>query len=159
LAWLWIIVMTLMLVRGYFLWRRGQLLTKRVAEIQQGARLRTGAAQIGSAVHVAGHPLLTRDQPVVLALSDETLSFFSYDSAVPIDTLPIRQLQSVHTVVYDDERVPHIEVIDSAAQALQLTFTREGAVWTCLFKQMRKVRPVDWYHALQQARMLISHTG
>ena len=114
---------------------------------------------MGSAIHVAGHPLLARDQPVVLALSGDTLSIYSYNSPIPIDTLPVRHMTSIHTVVYDDERVPHIEVVDSAAQALQLSFSRDNSTWTFLLRRMQKVRPVDWYHAIQQARLPVAHTG
>jgi hypothetical protein len=148
----WIIFLALMLSLSYYQIRRRKFLIARVNQIQEEARLHTQASCIGSAVHVAGHPLLARDQAVVLALKGDLLSIFSYDSPSPIDSLPVNQLLSVYTVVYDDERVPHLEAIDSTAQALQITFSRSGENCTCLFRHMRKVRPIDWYHAIQQAR-------
>ncbi len=120
-------------------------------DIQQQAQQLTGASTIGSMIHLAGHPLLSRDQPVVLALANDSLSIYDYTSPVPLDTLSPVDLLSVHTVVYDDDRIPHLEVIDSAAQAIQLEFTRYGKTWTCLFQHMQKLRPIDWYHAIQQA--------
>ena len=144
------------LLLGFSRQKQGEALRASAEEIQQRARERTGASTIGSAVHVAGHPLLSRDQPVVIALRDDQLSFFDYQGPNPIDTLPLRNLQTIHTVVYDEERVPHVEVIDSAAQALQLTFVWREQTCTCLFRQMRKVRPIDWYHAIQQAHLCTS---
>jgi type III secretory pathway component EscV len=122
-------------------------------EIQQKARETTGAAQIGSAVHVAGHPLLARDQPVVLALKADQLSIYRYDSPDPVDVLDLKDLQDIRTVVYDDERVPHIDVIDSASQALQLEFLWRGEKCACLFRRMINPRPIDWYDAIQKARL------
>ena len=68
-------------------------------------------------IHLAGHPFLSRDQPVVLALANGSLSIYDYASAIPLDTLSPADLLAVPTVVYDDDRVPHLEAIDSAAQA------------------------------------------
>ena len=107
-------------------------------------------------IHLAGHPFLSRDQPVVLALANGSLSIYDYASAIPLDTLSPADLLAVPTVVYDDDRVPHLEAIDSAAQAIQLEFTRSGKTWTCLFHHMQKLRPIDWYHAIQQAAFLQS---
>jgi hypothetical protein len=56
-------------------------------------------------------------------------------------------------VVYDDERVAHIDVIDSAAQALQLEFLWRGEKCACLFRRMINPRPIDWYDAIQKARL------
>jgi hypothetical protein len=118
----------------------------------------TGASTIGSADHLAGHPLLIRNQPVVLALKDDVLSIYSYASPIPIDTLSMAQITEINTIVYDDDRVPHLDVIDGAAQAIQLSFTRDGEIWKCVFQHMRIVRPIDWFHAFQQARMTgLSH--
>jgi hypothetical protein len=122
-------------------------------EIQKLAQERLGALHIGSALHVAGHPLLTRDQPVVLALVSDGLSLYSYDSPIPLDVIPLKDIQSVQTVSYDDDRVPHADVVDSAAQAIQLTFQWRDQTCTCLFRRMKKMRPIDWYQALQQARL------
>jgi hypothetical protein len=55
--------------------------------------------------------------------------------------------------VYDDERIPHIEAVDSTAQALQITFLREGKQFSALLRRMKKVRPIDWYHLLQKNRL------
>ncbi|MDH5507295.1 MAG: hypothetical protein OEZ02_08750 [Anaerolineae bacterium] len=126
-------------------------------KIQALARQNTGATHMGSAVHVAGHPMLARDQPVVLALKHSTLSIHSYESSSPIASLDLGHLDTVHTVVYDDQRVPHLAVIDSAAQALQLTFDLDGRPCTCLFRSMKDLRPIDWYHAIQQTRL--EHTN
>jgi hypothetical protein len=155
-SWIWLGLSAIIISFGVYIgWRRRRL-SPNVIEIQQRAQALTQASRIGSALHVAGHPLLTRDQPIVLTLQDQSLSFYTYDSSVPVDTLPITQIKSLFTVIYDDERVPHIEVIDTAAQALQVTFEWEHETWTCLFRQMRKVRPIDWYHAIQQARLPIN---
>ena len=102
---------------------------------------------------MAGHPLLQRDQPIVLALVGDQLNLHSYESPVPLDTIPLQNIQAVQTVSYDDDRVPHVDVIDSAAQAIQLTFIWREQTCTCLFRRMKKMRPIDWYQALQQARL------
>jgi hypothetical protein len=122
-------------------------------EIQKLARERLGASHIGSALHVAGHPLLGRDQPIVLALVGDQLNLHSYESPVPLDTIPLRNIQVVQTVSYDDDRVPHVDAIDSTAQAIQLTFLWREQTCICLFRHMKKMRPIDWYQALQQARL------
>ena len=123
-----------------------------VREIQENARRLVDATQIGSAIHVAGHPVLDRDQPVVLALDDQRLSIYSYESSTPLDVIQIAEIVAAQPVVYDDERVPHMDIIDSAAQALQIIYQRNHETWTCLFRRMRGVRPLDWFHALQKAR-------
>ncbi len=51
-----------------------------------------------------------------------------------------------------DERIPHTDVINSTAQALQFTYKVNDREYTCLFRRMRKVHPIDWYHELQKAR-------
>jgi hypothetical protein len=56
--------------------------------------------------------------------------------------------------MYDDERTPHIDAVDSTAQALQIIFRREGREFTALLRSMKKLRPIDWYHTLQKSRML-----
>ena len=107
---------------------------------------------MGSAIHVAGHPSLERDQPIVLAITDDSLDFYSFDSSTALVKLGIDDIDAVKTVVYDDERVPHTEVVDSAAQALQIEFNWKGQVCTVLLRAMKQIRPIDWYHAIQQAR-------
>ena len=124
-----------------------------VKEIQQKALEITGASVIGSAIHVAGHPLLDRDGPIVIALVDDHLNIYNFEDPSPIDRISIQDIKSLKTVVYDDDRIPHTEVIDSAAQALQMEFTWQSKECTCLFRRMRKVRPIDWYHTIQQRRL------
>lgn len=136
-----------------FPWGRltNQRITK-VAKAQQEAQEKTGASLIGSAIHTAGHPLLKINQPVVIALKNLDISFYSYSSSIPIDTINVKDILSVGTVVYDDERVPHVGVIDNAAQAIQLTFQTQGKTYTCSFRRMYKVRPIEWYQAIEVAR-------
>lgn len=134
--------------------RRMGVSATNAVEIQDQAQQQTGASHIGSAVHVAGHPLLERDQEVVLALQDDLLYLYAYASSQSIDAFPVSDIQTIHTVVYDEDRIPHVEVIDITAQALQFEIHWRGQTCTCLFRRMRKVRPIDWYHALQQARLI-----
>jgi|GEM_PF-3983447 hypothetical protein len=47
----------------------------------------------------------------------------------------------------------HSDAIDSVAQALQLTFLWHEQSCTCLFRRMRKMKSIDWYHAIQQTRL------
>lgn len=122
--------------------------------IQQLAKERTGADFIGSAIHTAGHPLLKADQPLVLALKDTEICIYSYDSPTPIDTIPVKTIQTVDLVVFDDNHVPHVGVIDNTAQSLQFSFQRNNITYTCSFRRFYKVRAVDWYHAIQTARVM-----
>ena len=112
-----------------------------------------GAFQIGSAVHVAGHPLLQREQQIVLAIVNDQLNIYSYENPIPLDSIPLKDIQGVFTVSYDDDRVPHIDAIDSVAQALQITFLWREQPCTCLFRRMKKLKPIDWYHGIQQVRL------
>ena len=139
------------LTRIYFDWRVNSR-NNNAKEIQENALNHTRADHLGSAIHVAGHPLLERDQEVVLALGDRQLSIYDYDVSSPIVVFGIEELDKVQTVSYDDDRVPHVDVIDSAAQALLLTFEFGGDTYTALFRRMLQVKPIDWYHAIQQAR-------
>jgi hypothetical protein len=142
-----------LIVSGFVLFRLNKIKTihRDVLEVQERACTTTSASTIGSAIHVAGHPLLERDQPVVLALIDDHLSIFKYESDQPVDVIFLKDITNLYTVVYDDERVPHIEVIDSAAQALQISITKQGQPVTFSLRSMRKVRPIDWYHAIEKA--------
>lgn len=159
-GWILFGLLSLIPLTGIYLQLRRKSLTARAALVQQRAREQIGASTMGSAIHVAGHPLLDREQPVVIALRGDQLLFFSYQNRNPIDVLPIGELQDIRTVVYDDDRVPHVDVIDSTAQALQLTFTWRGHTCTSLFRRMHKVRPIDWYQAIQQARLLsVTHVN
>lgn len=139
-------------LRVYVLWRK---LAKRgdTATIQQRAKELTGADIIGSTLHTAGHPLLQVNQPVVLALKGDELSLYDYKSSTPIDSIRVKDLQSIETVVYDEDRVPHIGVADNTAQALQITFNFRGNPCTCVFRRMYKVRAIEWYQAIQKARL------
>jgi hypothetical protein len=158
LAWMILIVMGVAICSGIVRRRRNRSLKDQTTAIQAQARNQTGAIEIGSAVHVAGHPLLEREQPIVLALIEgKGLCLYSYDNNDPLDTIPVEGLVSIHTVVYDDERVPHIDAVDSTAQALQIAFMREGKEFTMLFRRMKKPRPIDWYHALQKSRLSQHH--
>jgi hypothetical protein len=152
LRWIWLIAIALMFGLIIYLGNRKKLSLLQITEIQQKAREQSGASVIGSAIHVAGHPLLEREQPVVLALTSDSLKIFGYDDQVPIDNILLNQMVALHTVVYDDERIPRIDIVDSTAQALQVTFKLQGKEFTCLFRRMLKVRPIDWYHEIQKAR-------
>jgi hypothetical protein len=152
LAWIWVIIVSLTLSLYVSRSRKLGITRKNALLIQSKARDLTGASTINSAIHVAGHPFLDRDQPIVLALVDNRLEIFGYESSRSIDSINLADIISLNTVVYDDERVPHIEVIDSAAQALQFTFSKNGKPITCLFRQMGQVRPIDWYHDIEKAR-------
>jgi hypothetical protein len=152
----WLGLMILLYVFAIYQKRYRKKAVSNVDEIQNNAKETIGAIQIGSAIHVAGHPLLQREQLIVLALVDDQLNIYSFETSTPLDTIYIKSIQAINTVVYDDERVPNIDVIDSAAQALQITFLWHQKSCTCLFRRMRKVRPIDWYHAIQQKRLQLS---
>lgn len=127
--------------------------------IQSLAQDKTGADYLGSAIHTAGHPLLQINQPVVLALKDSEFSIYSYESSMPIDTLSIHELVAVNPVVFDDDYIPHVGLIDSTAQALQIAFQRKGNTYTCSFRRMYKVRAIEWYQAIQKARFNSEKAG
>ncbi len=129
----------------------------RIKEIQQKAYELTNASVIGSAVHVAGHPLLGRDQRVVLALIDQRIDIFDYSSPTPLCSIEIGAIKDVKTVSYNAERIPQTEVIDSAAQALQLEISVNDKSYTCLFRRMKKMKPIDWYHTIQSARVKLDN--
>jgi predicted membrane protein len=63
-----------------------------IIKVQQRAQELTRASKIGSAIHVAGHPKLLRDQNIVLALVENTLSIYGYDSPTPIDVIPVEAI-------------------------------------------------------------------
>ena len=151
LSWAYLILVIVLLIYSYYRYRKSIASRLSVIQVQEQAKSLTGASTIGSVIHLAGHPLLSRDQPVVLALASGSLSIYDYASPIPMDTLPLEDVLAVYTVVYDDDRIPHLDVIDSAAQAIQLEYSRKGQTWTCLFHHMQKLRPIDWYHALRQA--------
>jgi DNA-directed RNA polymerase subunit RPC12/RpoP len=97
--------------------------------------------------------LLQVNQPVVLALKDSVLSIYGYDSSIPIDTFSVTEIQAINPVVFDDDYIPHIGVIDNTAQALQISFQRQNINCTCSFRRMYKVRAIEWFHAIQKARL------
>lgn len=133
--------------------QRQRLSTKQQVKVtQMRAQEKIGTPFIGSATHVAGHPLLIRDQRIVLALKEGQLFFFNFTSQDAIGSIPVKEIKKLNTVVYDNERVPYIDVIDSAAQALQIQFTWQEEILTCLFNRMQNMRPIDWYHAIQKER-------
>lgn len=156
LMYVWLIIVILIYVNWFFHQRKKRQAAQDIENTQKKAYALIGTTHLGSAIHVAGHPLLQRDQQVVLALVDDQLIICGYEDPTPLDTIYLKDIQSIHTVVYDDERVPHIDVIDNAAQALQITFSWHEQLCTCLFRRMRKVRPIDWYHVIQQKRLQFS---
>lgn len=156
LGWFMIIFFALAIFRGFRLRKKLKQKRQEVAEIQRIAREKTGATMIGSAVHVAGHPSLGRDQQIVLALTPPNLQIHSYESGMLLASLPFEKILAIHTVVYDDERTPHLEAVDSAAQALQLSIDYGGREMTCLLRSMKKVKPIDWYDGIQKAMVNIN---
>jgi hypothetical protein len=156
LMYSWLLFVILIYVNSFFHQRKKREAIQDVENTQKNAYAFTETTNMGSAIHVAGHPLLQRDQPVVLALVDDQIEIFGYETSTPLDRIYLKDIQSLHTVVYDDERVPHIDVIDSAAQALQLTFSWQEQSCTCLFRRMKKMRAIDWYHAIQRNRLQCS---
>lgn len=152
LSWIFLVYMFIMLGIGILINRRRKSNLQNVTHIQQQASEITKATLIGSAVHVAGHPLLEREQKVVLALIPPDLAIYPYEIAQPLFIIPLRDIISLQTVVYDDERVPHVDVLDSTAQAIQMVIKNDGGQVTCLFRRMKKARPIDWYHAIQKAK-------
>jgi hypothetical protein len=152
LAWAEILFITFTISLGIYLGKQKKKSRLKIAELQQRAREQSGASVIGSAIHVAGHPLLEREQPVVLALTLDSLKIFKYDDQNPIDIIPLNELAACHTVVYDGDRIPRIDIVDSTAQALQVTHRYHDKEFIYLFRRMLKVRPIDWYHEIQKAQ-------
>jgi hypothetical protein len=151
LAWLGLMILVYALSFYQIRYRKSKV--NNIDEIQKHAKVTIGALQIDSAVHVAGHPLLQREQPIVLALVSDSLNIYAYENPTPLDTIPLKNIQGIYTVSYDDDRVPHIDAIDSVAQALQITFIWHEQPCICLFRRMGKIKPIDWYHAIQQVRL------
>ncbi|OGO14051.1 MAG: hypothetical protein A2030_08140 [Chloroflexi bacterium RBG_19FT_COMBO_50_10] len=149
----YIILFGIASLSGIYERKRRKLILQEISQIQQLAREKTGASLIGNAIHVAGNPRLNREQKVVLALTPSSLVIYPYDHGAPLDTISLKQITAIHTVVYDDERTPHLETVDSTAQALQLTIKYGDTAYDCLLRNMRKVRPIDWYHGIQKARI------
>jgi len=156
LAWIWLVVLAIMFSSGYFRGKRRKIEIQGILQTQKQAHDLTGASIIGSTTHMAGHPQLEREQNIVMALIVPNLVIYSYQSDQPLVIIPLQDIVRVQTVAYDDDRVPHTDVIDSSAQAIQLTIKYGKQDFSCLFRQMKKIRPIDWYHAIQKARMQIN---
>ena len=150
--WLLVLFEGIVLSIRIFVPRIKETQQAKAVRIQQLAKDKTGANYLGSAIHTAGHPLLQVNQPVVLALKDSELSIYAYDSPTPIDTLSLDEINAVNPVVFDDDYIPHVGAIDNTAQALQISFQRKNVECICSFRRMYKVRPIEWYHAIQKAR-------
>jgi hypothetical protein len=147
-----IAIIILPVIYGFYIRRHRQTELKRKERIQERACALIGTDTVGSAIHVAGHPLFERDQPVVLALKNDELSIYTYQNRVPIDVVDIKTIKAIYTVVYDDDRIPYIDVIDNTAQALQLMVSFQGKDFNCLFRRFRRLKAIDWYHELQKAK-------
>ena len=153
LAWIWVAFFAFLIGLSYYHSRQRKNNIQNFLQTQQRAQDATGASMIGSAVHVAGIPELEREQNIVLALIAPNLVVYPYQSDQPLAVIPLQQIACVQTVVYDDDRIPHTDVIDSSAQAIQLIIKYGNQDVACLFRRMKKVRPIDWYHAIQRARI------
>lgn len=153
LAWIFLVPGILVVAVQFILPRFIETRHAKAIRIQRRALEQLGAALVGSAIHTAGHPSLLVDAPVVLALKNAELSIYGYDSPSPLDTLPVHDLQRIDLITFDDDNVPHTGVIDASARALQITFERQGISCTCSFRRMYNVRPIEWYQAIQKARV------
>jgi hypothetical protein len=123
------IVLLAAIFSGLIQSRRSKSSANQIESIQKRAKELTGANLIGSAVHVAGHPKLELKQPVVLVLREDRLAIYPYDKSTPLDEIDVHEIETVFTVVYDEDRIPHIDVIDPTAQALQFKIHRQGKTW------------------------------
>jgi len=151
--WIVVVLLAIAVLLPLFLRRIGKTKLANVTRIQQQAREKTRSDYLGSAIHIAGHPLLQVNQPVVLGLKEFELSIYSYDSSTPIDIIPVNSIIDVSPVVYDDEYIPHVGVIDNTAQALQISVKRNNFDFVCSFRRMYKMRPIEWYHSIQKTRI------
>ena len=152
LLWFWLALLLLSYGFGLRLRRQKKLEMQEIIAIQARTTARIGASLVGSAVHVAGHPQLEREHNVLLALTVPNLSVYSYETDQALVIIPLQQIVSIQTVVYDEDRIPHVDVVDSTAQAIQLILKYDQQEIACLFRRMKKVRPIDWYHAIQKSR-------
>ena len=147
-----IIILAIMIGTAYYVIQKRSESYKKETDTLQKVRELSGADVIGRAIHVAGHPMLDREQPLILALLSNRLVFYTDKNSEPLADIDLDSIQAVKTVIYDKERNPRTDVIDTAAQVLQIEFDKKGAVYTGMFRKMRGMRPIDWYHSLQQAR-------
>jgi hypothetical protein len=152
LLYVWLALCLLMVVNLIRVGRRDRTEAAAVAVLQANAYRLTGASLMGSANHVAGHPGLERDQRVVLALTAGCLRIYGFAAPEPLDEIQGAAIRKLELVVYDDERIPHTDAIDPAAQALQITFDRGAGTSRCLLNRMIGHRPIDWFHALEKLR-------
>jgi hypothetical protein len=150
--WLLVLFEGVVLSMRIFVPRLKQTQQTKAIRIQSLAKDKTGAEYLGIAIHTAGHPLLQVNQPVVLALKGSEFSIYNYESSRPIDTLAVHELVAVDPVVFDNDYIHHVGMIDNTAQALQVSFQRQGNTYTCSFRRMYKVRAIEWYQVIQKAR-------
>jgi hypothetical protein len=150
--WIFVAFEALAISEGLYLRRFRKADQAKIVRIQQHAKELTGADFLGSAIHTAGHPLLQINQPIVFALKKFELSIYCYEDSTPIDTLSVNSITNVSLVVYDDEYIPHVGVIDNTAQALQISIKHRNSEYICSFRRMYKIRPIEWYQIIQKAR-------
>jgi hypothetical protein len=154
LLYIWLVicvVITIYLTRVIWYSRVDAKVT---SELQENAYRLTGAVLLGSANHVAGHPALNRDQRILLAVTKDALRIYNFAVSDPIDEILGTSIRKVELVIYDDDRVPHLDAIDPTAQALQLTFDRGAITSRCLFNHMVDHKPIDWFHEIEKLRSL-----
>lgn len=162
--WAWGIVVYFVIVFGSaFISGRAQkkkqdLLRREITQIQARSAEKAGASLMGSAIHVAGDPRLEREQKIVLALTNSSLDLYTFGHDRPLDSIPLGQIAAIHTVVYDQEQTPHLDTVDSTAEPLQITVKSGDASYDILLRNMRKVHPIDWYQAIQNARLQVDKT-
>ena len=77
----WLVLMIGIYALSYYMKRYRKNFVNNIDETQKHAKETIGASQIGSAIHVAGHPLLQREQQIVLALVGDRLNIYSYENS------------------------------------------------------------------------------
>lgn len=152
LLYVWLALCLFILLNMLRVSRRARADAVAISTMQENAYRLTGASLMGSANHVAGHPRLVRDQRVLLAVAGSALRIHGFATPEPLDEIQGTAIRKVELVVYDDERIPHTDAIDPAAQALQVTFDRGANTSRCLFNRMVDHRPIDWFHELEKLR-------
>jgi hypothetical protein len=152
LLYVWLAFCAVIVVRILWLTRRSREEAKAISALQADAYRSTGADFMGSANHVAGHPAQDRDQRILLAVAGNALRIYGFAAPDPLGEIPGSSIRRVDLVVYDDERIPHLDAIDPAAQALQITFDRGAVTSRCLFNRMAGHKPIDWFHELEKLR-------
>jgi len=127
-SWFVLAYFFFILVMSIYSYLKKKTRYSQVEGIQQKAREITGASVIDS------------------ALVHHDFNIYSYLDSTPVSRIPLSEIKSVKLIVYDDERIPHSDIIDSAAQALELRFTFRESECTALFRKMINIRPIDWFH-------------